>query len=409
MTAIAARRRRRKIAAVVTSVLSVVALPSGVVLGANALLHESGGNSVDEAGVTEIPTTPVELIAVTKHVGEVVSVSSIALLALAPGGHGGTIVSIPVGTMAHVAADAAPARIADSFVTDGIFGLKSVVEDLLNISIDQADDVTALEFADLLKAVAPQQVTLAQPVFDTSAAGVATVLEAGSASLTPTQISAGLAASQSGIPESGRLPQVKELWKAIARAGAPAAADSTGTSTTIPAITEAPVDTAGYLAGLLSGRVDVWQLSGTLITDAQRNPSNVDLYEIDGGESLMVMASVMPSALSLASDAISVMVDVPFASTTVAREAVTRLAYLGANVMLVRETTATPAEHTVVYYTDEIARTEGEAYSATLGTLEFKKAPQTIAGVNLQVVLGNDFVAFLGSGGTTTTTTPEKK
>jgi hypothetical protein len=408
MTAIAARRRRRKIAAVVTSVLSVVALPSGVVLGANALLHESGGNSVDEAGVTEIPTTPVELIAVTKHVGEVVSVSSIALLALAPGGHGGTIVSIPVGAMAHVAADAAPARIADSFVTDGIFGLKSVVEDLLNISIDQADDVTALEFADLLKNVAPQQATLAQPVFDTSAAGVATVLEAGSASLTPAQISAGLAASQSGIPESGRLPQVKELWKAIARAGAPAAADSTGTSTTIPAITEAPVDTAGYLAGLLSGRVDVWQLSGTLITDAQRNPSNVDLYEIDGGEALMVMASVMPSALSLASDAISVMVDVPFASTTVAREAVTRLAYLGANVMLVRETTATPAEHTVVYYTDEIARTEGEAYSATLGTLEFKKAPQTIAGVNLQVVLGNDFVAFLGSGGTTTTI-PEKK
>jgi len=408
MTAIAARRRRRKIAAVVTSVLSVVALPSGVVLGANALLHESGGNSVDEAGVTEIPTTPIELIAVTKHVGEVVSVSSIALLALAPGGHGGTIVSIPVGAMAHAAADAAPARIADSFVTDGIFGLKSVVEDLLNISIDQADDVTALEFADLLKAVAPQQVTLAQPVFDTSAAGVATVLEAGSASLTPTQISAGLAASQSGIPESGRLPQVKELWKAIARAGAPAAADSTGTSTTIPAITEAPVDTAGYLAGLLSGRVDVWQLSGTLITDAQRNPSNVDLYEIDGGEALMVMASVMPSALSLASDAISVMVDVPFASTAVAREAVTRLAYLGANVMLVRETTATPAEHTVVYYTDEIARTEGEAYSATLGTLEFKKAPQTIAGVNLQVVLGNNFVAFLGSGGTTTTI-PEKK
>ena len=408
MTAIAARRRRRKIAAVVTSVLSVVALPSGVVLGANALLHESGGNSVDEAGVTEIPTTPIELIAVTKHVGEVVSVSSIALLALAPGGHGGTIVSIPVGAMAHVAADAAPARIADSFVTDGIFGLKSVVEDLLNISIDQADDVTALEFADLLQSVAPQQATLAQPVFDTSAAGVATVLEAGSASLTPTQISAGLAASQSGIPESGRLPQVKELWKAIARAGAPAAADSTGTSTTIPAITEAPVDTAGYLAGLLSGRVDVWQLSGTLITDAQRNPSNVDLYEIDGGEALMVMASVMPSALSLASDAISVMVDVPFASTTVAREAVTRLAYLGANVMLVRETTATPAEHTVVYYTDEIARTEGEAYSATLGTLEFKKAPQTIAGVNLQVVLGNDFVAFLGSGGTTTTI-PEKK
>jgi hypothetical protein len=409
VSAIASRRRRRKLAAVITSVLSVIALPSGVVVGANALLNESGGNSVDEAGVAEIPTTPVEMIAVTKHVGEVVSVSSIALLAIAPGGHGGTIVSIPVGASAQVADGAAPSRIADTYVTDGIFGLKAAVEDVLNITIDHADDVTALEFADLLKTVAPQQVTLAQPIFDTSATGVATVLEAASQTVTPLQIASGLAASQSGIPESGRLPQVKELWKALARAGAPVAVDSSASSTTIPAITDAPVDTAGYLAAILSDRVDVWQLSATLVTDAKRNPSNVDLYELDGGEALMVMASVVPSALSLASDAISVMVDVPFTSTNIAREAVTRLAYLGANVMLVRQITDTPAEHTVVYYSDELAKTEGEAYSSTLGTLEFKQAPQTISGVNLQVVLGNDFVAFLGSGGTTTTTITESK
>lgn len=404
MSAIAARRRRRKIAAVVTSVLSVLALPSGVVVGANALLNESGGNNVDEAGVAEIPTTPVEMIAVTKHIGEVVSVSSIALLAIAPGGHGGTIVSVPVGASAHVADGAAPARIADYYVTDGIFGLKSAVEDLLNITIDHADDVTAMEFADLIKAIAPQQVTLAQPIFDTTAAGVATVLEAGAQTVAPAQIAAGLAASQSGIPESDRLAQVKELWKSIAHAGAPVAVDSSASSTTVPAVTDVPVDTAGFLAAMLSDRVDVWQLSSTLITDAKRNPSNVDLYELDGGETLMVMASVVPSALQLASDAISVMVDVPFSNTNIAREAVTRLAYLGAKVMLVRQIAETPAEHTVVYYADELARAEGEAYSSTLGTLEFKKAPQTISGVNLQVVLGNDFVAFLGSGGTTTTT-----
>ncbi len=409
MTAIAARRRRRKVAAIVTSVLSVIALPSGVVVGANALLHESGGNSVDEAGIAEIPTTPVELIAVTKHIGEVVSVSSIALLSIAPGGHGGTIVSLPVGASAHVADGAAPARIADYYVTDGIFGLKSAVEDLLNITIDHADDVTALEFADLLKTVSPQQVTLASPMFDTSASGVSTVLEAGPQTLTPLQIANGLAASQAGIPESDRLAQVKELWKAIAHAGAPVATDSIASSTTIPAVTDAPVDTAGFMSAVLSGRVDVWQLSSTLITDAQRNPANVDLYELDGGEALMVMASVVPSALSLASDAIAVMVDVPFTNTNIAREAVTRLAYLGAKVMLVRQIDGPAAEHTVVYYSDDLARAEGEAYSSTLGTLEFKKAPQTISGVNLQVVLGNDFVAFLGSGGTTTTTPTESK
>lgn len=405
MTAIAARRRRRKIAAVVTSVLSVIALPSGVVVGAQSLLNDSGGNNIDTKGVTEIPTTPSQLIAVTKNIGETVSVSSLALIALAPGGKGGTIVSIPVGALADVVAGTPPARITDSYATDGIYGLKSTVENLLNISISAADDVTALEFGELLKSIAPQQVSMAQPVFDTVAAGTVTVINAGNISAPPELLASGLAAAQTGIPESNRLPQVKELWSAIARGAAAQPAEASGTTTTLAPVTDDPIDTAGYFAGLLAGRVDVWQLSATLITDAQRNPSNADLYEIDGGEALMVMASVVPASLSLASDGISVMVDVPFASSTVAREAVTRLAYLGASVVLVRSRSEAPAEKTVVYYTDEIARTEGESYSATLGTLEFKQAPQTIAGVNLQVVLGNDFVAFLANGGTNTTTT----
>lgn len=405
MSAIATRRRRRKIAAVITSVLSIIALPSGVVIGANSLLNESGGNNVDSAGVTEIPSTPVEMIAVTKTMGESTSVSAIALVSLAPGGRGGTIVSVPVGAAADVPEGEAPKRLGDVYVTDGVFGLKSAVESLLNITIDVADDVTALEFSALLTAVSPQTVQLAQPVFDTTAAGTVTVLEAGSASLTAEQITKGLAAAQVNIPESARFAQVKELWKAIAKAGSPVANDSSATSTTIAATTEVPIDTAGFFAGLFAGRIDVWQLSATLITDAQRNPANADLYAIDGGEVLMVMASVMPSALSLVSDGIAVMVDVPFSNTNYAREAVTRLAYLGANVVLVRQIPDTPSEKTTVYYVDDIARTEAEAYSTLLGTLDFQKSTQSIAGVNLRVVLGNDFVAFLGSGGVSTTTT----
>lgn len=405
MSAIASRRRRRKIAAVVTSVLSVIALPGGVVVGANSLLNESGGNSVDTAGVIEIPATPVEMIAVTKSIGEDTSVSALALVSLAPGGQGGTIVSVPVGATADVAEGEAPKRLGDVYVTDGVYGLKSAVESLLNITIDVADDMTALEFSALLTGIAPQSVQLSQPIFDTTAAGTVTVLEAGSTTLTPEQITKGLAASQSNIPESARLAQVKELWKALAKAGAPAPVDASATTTTVAASTDVPIDTAGFLAGLFAGRIDVWQLSATLITDAQRNPANADLYEIDGGEVLMVMASVMPSSLSLISDGIAVMVDVPFSNTSYAREAVTRLAYLGANVVLVRQIPDAPMELTTVYYADELARTEAEAYSTLLGTLQFEKSSQSIAGVNLQVVLGNDFVAFLAGGGVSTTTT----
>lgn len=403
MTAIPARRRRRLVAAVVTSVLSLICLPTGLVVGVNALLNESGGNNVDQVAALEIPTTPVEMLAVMNSRNEV---ASLALLALAPGGKGGTIVSVPVGAAADVAKDEAPRRIADSFATGGVYGLKADVENLLNITIDTADDVTALELTDLLAAVGDQAVTLAKPVFDSAVNGAAkTVVDAGSMTLTPAQIASALASSQSGIPEWERLPQVKELWMAISRAGAGTPASTPGVTTTIPTVTDPPIDTKGYLAGLLAGRVDVWQFSAQLITDAQRNPNNQDLYVLNGGEVQMVMASVAPSTLTLASDSLTVMVDVPFSNTNIALEAVTRLAYLGANVAMVRQTSDAPVAQTLVYYTEEIARTEAEAYSSLLGPLQFSIGTQMVAGVNIRVVLGNDFVSFLSGGGATTTTT----
>lgn len=400
MTAIPARRKRRLVAAVVTSILSMICLPTGLVVGVNALLNESGGNNVDQVAAVEIPTTPIEMLAVLNSRNEV---ASIALLSLAPGGKGGTIISIPVGAAADVAKDEAPRRIADSFATGGIYGLKADVENLLNVTIDAADDVTALELTDLLAPVGDQAVNLAKPVFDSAVTGATkTVVDAGSMTLSPAQIAAALASSQNGIPEAERLPQVKELWSAVSRAGAAAA--TTGVTTTVPAVTDPPIDTKQYLAGLLGGRVDVWQFSAQLITDAQRNPNNQDLYVLNGGEVLMVMASVAPSTLTLAADAITVMVDVPFSNTNIALEAVTRLAYLGANVAMVRQIPDAPTAQTNVFYTEEIARAEAEGYSSLLGPLQFSIGTQTVAGVNIRIVLGNDFVAFLGSGGSTTTT-----
>ena len=64
MTAIPARRRRRMIAAMVTSGLSLIAVPSGLFIGTNSLLHASGGDSVDEAATLDIPNTAVEMLAV---------------------------------------------------------------------------------------------------------------------------------------------------------------------------------------------------------------------------------------------------------------------------------------------------------------------------------------------------------
>jgi hypothetical protein len=159
-----------------------------------------------------------------------------------------------------------------------------------------------------------------------------------------------------------------------------------------------------YLAAMLLGRIDVWQFNATRITDAQRNPNAVDLYSLDGGEVLMVMASVAPSAMRLVSNNLTVMVDVPFNSSTYAQESVTRLAYAGANVVLVRQIVDTPSEKTVAFVNDSIARAEVETYAGLIGPIEIVETLERIEGVNVRIVLGNEFVAFLGAGGITTTT-----
>ena len=405
MTAIPARRRRRMIAAMVTSGLSVIALPSGLFLGTNSLLHASGGNSIDSRGTIDIPSSVVEMLAVINSRNEV---ASLALLAVTPEGKGGTIVSIPVGSMADVAKTEQPRRVADSYTTGGLQALKTDVENLLNITVDFADDMTVAEFAVVLAAVGTQPVVLQQPVTDTGADGAAIiVLESGSSTATPDLLAAGLASSQTGTPESARLPQVRALWNSIARAGVatPSAEVSGSTSSISPLDTSVYTSTAAFVNALLMGEIDVWQFSSTLFTDDVRNPNKVDLYGLDGGEVLMVMASVVPSALTVTTANVAVMVDIPFASAVVAKEVVTRLAFLGANVVLIRQSPDLATERTTVYYNDSIAKTEAETYPTLLGPLEFTESKDVISGVNLRIVLGNDFVAFLGQGSATSTST----
>ena len=406
MTAIPARRRRRLIAAFVTSAITMVSLPSGLVLGTNMLLNDSGGQNVETSDAIRIPATPVHLVALTNARSEV---STLALFALAPNAQGGTIISLPVGSAADVGPDVAPRRLGDAFVAGGIEALRTDVQDLLNITVDSGSVHNASEFAVVLQEVGTQSITLAQPVIDVDVTGTeAVVLESGPTTVTPDKIAAGLVASQVGLDEFTRFAAVKSLWTAVSRAGAVVEqTDSSVVPTTEvegDPSTEPLTTVEEYVAAMLTGRIDVWQFNATRITDAQRNPNAVDLYSLDGGEVLMVMASVAPSAMRLVSNNLTVMVDVPFNSSTYAQEVVTRLAYAGANVALVRQISESPAEKTIAYVNDSIARAEVETYVGLIGSIEIVETLERIEGVNVRIVLGNEFVAFLGAGGITTTT-----
>ena len=392
--------------AITTSVLTMIALPSGVVIGAQQLLNASGGNNVADSGASiQIPATPTAMLGVVNSRNEL---ASLALVAITPEGAGGTIVSVPVGAAADVAAGEAPRRIADSYAAGGTAALRTDVENLLNVTIDVFEVMNAEQLGTAIAAVGSQPVSLPAAVNDTGADGKPKVVApAGASTLTAAQIASALASIDAARAESARLPQVKSLWTAVARGGVARLGATDPTDTTVATTTTEPATVSGFLTQLLEGSVDVWQFAATLLTDARSNPTNADMYSLDGGEVLLVMASVSPSCLRLMNDALAVMVDVPFGNTTYAREAVTRLAFMGANVVLVRETTDAPIERTVGYFDATAVRDEATSYSDLLGAIEFKPATETVEGVNLRLVLGNDFLAFLAAADEPSTTVPK--
>lgn len=394
MSAIPSRRRRRAIAAVVTGVISMAVLPAGLVLGANRLLNEKGGDSVDDTPTQTIPVTPTALLAVTDARNEI---ASLAMFALDPSGKGGSIVSIPVGANAEIPKSGTIHRVSDTFATAGIDGLRTEVEGLLNVSFNLAAAVNAADLGSLLSPAGNRSVNFPAPVMDVAADGTATqIVPAGQQDITPVQMAASLAATQPGIAESTRWPLQKAVWEAVV-----SAAKSTGATVTSDSSPDTPAaepaDMAGYVRGLLEGGIQYWQLSAKLLTDATQNPANADLYEMDGGEVIMVMASIAPSAVSIVSSNMTVMLDTPYDDTQLVREAVVRLSYVGANVVAVRTIDAPPGAQTEVYCTDEMVRADVQGYSSLLGEMAFPPTTEVIEGINARIVLGETFRTFIGS------------
>ena len=405
MSAIKARRRRRMVTALVLGLVGVVALPAGLVVGTNSLLNTSGGKSVDQTPALQIPTTPAGLLV---GVNESDEVTMMALLAIAPGAKGGTIVSIPVGANAEIPKSGEIHRVADTYKTSGFDAFVIDVEGLLNVTFSVAAKVNTAELAAMLAPIGDQSILIEKEAINTELDGTdAVVLSAGQQTLTPMQIAQGLMARKTGALESDRLSRIKLLWETVAKA-IPKTSESLSTteatrSTTIPI----PTDIASFFAAVISGPVQNWQLTGTFVSEPQRNPGPRDLYDLDGGEIIMVMASVVPSSVTAGSAMISFLIDSPFTDARITRQAVLRLAYIGANVIVVREVPGAPAAHTVIKYNDEIVRSDLELFTTLFGPIEFNQTDERVEGIDAQLVLGEDFRAFIGSaqGATISTTT----
>ncbi len=405
MSAIKARRRRRMVTALVLGLVGVVALPAGLVVGTNSLLNTSGGKNIDQTPALQIPTTPAGLLV---GVNESDEVTMMALLAIAPGAKGGTIVSIPVGANAEIPKSGEIHRVADTYKTSGFDAFVIDVEGLLNVTFSVAAKVSTAELGAMLAPIGDQSILIEKEVINTELDGTDTVVfSAGQQTLTPVQIAQGLMARKTGALESDRLSRIKLLWETVAKARPKMSESPSTTETTRSTTVLIPTDIASFFSTVISGPVQNWQLTGTFVSEPQRNPGPRDLYDLDGGEIIMVMASVVPSSVTAGSAMISFLIDSPFTDARITRQAVLRLAYIGANVIVVREVPGAPAAHTVIKYNDEIVRSDLELFTTLFGPIEFNKTDERVEGIDAQLVLGEDFRAFIGSaqGATISTTT----
>ncbi len=405
MSAIASRRRRRAAIASVTGLLTLIALPAGLVVATNSMLNDKGGNNVAEEPTTKLPNTPVGLLAITSGRGEL---ATIAVIALAPGGEGGTIVSLPVGAAAATPAGEPMRRIGDSFANGGLSALTSDVESLLDVTVAESMQVGAVELAQFINQAEPIAVTLSEQVVDSDASGaVSVVLNTGTQEVPSDRVATALASMQSGIAESLRYDQVKELWESYAQGATPVPvvadpaqgtdAAPQDTSVTVSGVVDAPTpaDMAGFFTALRAGEIAVWQFVETRVTDVQRNPTSADLYELDPGEIIVVMASVAPSARFIQAGMIGILLDSAISDVSVVKEGAIRIAFMGGNIMVLRDMSNMTVTQTVVRYNDEALLPELQDYTSFIGPAVFEKATERIEGIDAQIVLGTDFEKFV--------------
>lgn len=392
MSVLAQRRRRRTLVALVSGLVVLCSLPVSAVVAWRAVRDSKAAEAVVALPTVAIPSTPTAILATTDEQN---FLASISILAISPNGAGGTIMSLPVGLAMNGQPTGEPKRLADVYGSDGPDALKAAVESLTNTQIDLIAVEGVDGTGDLLARVGTIEARFTSDVLDVEDDRVRKVADQGPNSFTPLQAAAVLAARDPDQRESDRLPFVKSLWEGVVGA---VGSGKIGTqpATVIPDVgAQVPADMPTFMSALFAGPVRTWQIAYQRLEGTKANPDDVDVYGYDLGEIVMVLATVAPSAMVAVFPTITVQVDSPFPESETVRQAVYRLLYMGANVMLVRNVSSVPPETTIIRYSDEMDRGIAEPLTILLDQINWEKATDRVAGIDLQIILGRSFTDFL--------------
>ena len=392
--------RRWTVAAAFVGVSTALAIPALAVFAARTLGDSTAGKldiPIDSAVELSSETPGALLVAAEGN-----DVVGLTVMALDPSGAGGHVVIVPVGSLANVDGFDRPTRLGDAFSQGGLDAQVTATEGLLGVTFSTQQQVDRAGLAGLLAPVGPITVNLANPVEQTGADGrLEQVLPPGPQTITADQAAAALFARRADDSELNRLADQKEIWRGVAEAASRVAK---------PAAGGAPADLAGYLAAIGAGNRVVDSLDAAPANDVVTNPEGIDLLQVDSAAAHLLMARILPTAISPTNGGLRVRLVNRTGDPQALYDATSRLLFSGANVVAVDDGTGQPVvPGTSISYDSALTQDRIENLTLAVGPSAAGPSQVRIDGVDVTIELGQDFQTYVqqvatGQGGVAPTT-----
>lgn len=401
MSGAGARRDPARTAAVlVPALVAAVLIPLLVRSAYRTVTTSTQGQSQPTVPrAARLPATPAHLLVVADPQGAPVSA---VLLAPSPRGRGGAVVVLPLGTVT-TGGDGQPVRLDGGAAATDQTALAANVEGLLGITLTSSTRVAAADLASLLARLPPADVTLVDDVRSVATDGTASVIvPAGRRSLGP-PLAAQVLAARGDESELVRVDRAVALWRSLL------AAPVTGPSTTATSAVASTGELDGVLATLAGGPTVTRSLTVTL---ASAPTDEVERFASDVTGMRLLMAQIVPAAVSPAESNLRFRVRNPSGDESVAYHVVGRLLAAGAAVVLVDDTAGSVPATSALTYADAALGPQLASVASSLGSIGGALTDERIDGIDATLTVGADVaaaarrVAPTTTGPATSTTTP---
>jgi hypothetical protein len=154
-----------------------------------------------------------------------------------------------------------------------------------------------------------------------------------------------------------------------------------------------------FVQHLFAGPVGSRGLPATAY-DLAANPQRIDAEQLDLAETIMVFASIAPSAMSAPRDGVVNRVVGPPGSEAKVKETIQILLFFGQNVVSVSFDGPDQVPTDIVTYEDR-NKSDAELSSPLFGTVRFPEPTERVVGVDVVITLGSDFLSQTGPPSTT--------